>query len=219
MLSYLRNKTPAYTRTISDVAGKLSNNATVLEIGSFYGVVSVGLAGHGYRVIATDLQDVTDGMYAAVSIPFVQLDLRDGELPFDSSMFDAVVMCEVLEHLPFNPVPVLREIRRVLNPEGFLYLTTPNQASLRNRMKLLFGMSTRNSIRQFQTPLDIGIHWREYTMDEVRELLKMAGLRVTQKRYEYGNGELGRSMTWLYRTICKYPSFRPYQIIFASRFK
>ena len=71
------------------------------------------------------------------------------KLPYRSNSMDAVVMCEVLEHLNFNPLPVLLEINRVLKDNGIIYIGMPNQASLGNCLLLLFGKSIHNSISDF----------------------------------------------------------------------
>lgn len=46
-------------------------------------------------------------------------------LPFADSMFDVVFSTEVIEHTP-NPLESVREMLRVLKPEGYLVLSTPN---------------------------------------------------------------------------------------------
>jgi 2-polyprenyl-3-methyl-5-hydroxy-6-metoxy-1,4-benzoquinol methylase len=43
--------------------------------------------------------------------------------------FDVVISCETVEHLP-QPAVALRELARVLNPGGYLLLTTPNYLNL-----------------------------------------------------------------------------------------
>ncbi len=45
-------------------------------------------------------------------------------LPFDSNSFNSVIATEVLEHCP-NPDIILKEILRVLKPDGFFLLTVP----------------------------------------------------------------------------------------------
>jgi SAM-dependent methyltransferase len=51
------------------------------------------------------------------------------ELPFDESSFDFVVSNHVMEHVggPEDQLTHLREIRRVLRPEGIAYISVPNK--------------------------------------------------------------------------------------------
>jgi SAM-dependent methyltransferase len=46
------------------------------------------------------------------------------EMPFAGQSFDAVLLADVIEHLP-EPDKCLKEIGRVLTPDGALFLTTP----------------------------------------------------------------------------------------------
>ena len=64
----------------------------------------------------TDLSDVVAQNYHK---PFFTANAED--LPFDDDSFDAIWTITVLEHVP-NPEKALREIRRVLKPEGLLFL-------------------------------------------------------------------------------------------------
>jgi ubiquinone/menaquinone biosynthesis C-methylase UbiE len=57
--------------------------------------------------------------------------LHDDRLPFPDASFDAVTCIEVVEHIhPFLAAKILSEIRRVLRPDGYVVLTTPNYRSL-----------------------------------------------------------------------------------------
>jgi SAM-dependent methyltransferase len=49
----------------------------------------------------------------------------DGRLPFDDAQFDGVVLKDLLEHL-HDPVAVVREVRRVLRPEGLVFASSPD---------------------------------------------------------------------------------------------
>lgn len=71
------------------------------------------------------------------------LDLTRGddlEQPFKvkSNSIDLVIALEIIEHL-FDTDQFLTEINRVTKSGGFLVLSTPNLASLKNRLRLLFG--------------------------------------------------------------------------------
>ena len=71
------------------------------------------------------------------------LDITKGDdfgkpLQVKSATADLVIALEVIEHL-YDTDFFLGEIRRILKPGGLLILSTPNLASLTNRLKLLFG--------------------------------------------------------------------------------
>ena len=47
------------------------------------------------------------------------------QIPVDDGVFDTIISCETIEHVP-NPQEAVRELKRVLKPGGRLFLTTPN---------------------------------------------------------------------------------------------
>lgn len=63
----------------------------------------------------------------------------DGEaLPFTDGSFDFVSCNHVLEHI-FETEKFLKEIRRVLQPDGLAVVSVPNCAAWMNRIAFLFG--------------------------------------------------------------------------------
>lgn len=84
-------------------------------------------------------------------------------LPFPEGAFDGVVSFEVLEHV-FNPDEVLREIRRVLRPDGLLLITVP------------FAWD------EHEAPYD----YARYTCYGLRSLLERAGFVVETERKTAG---------------------------------
>jgi SAM-dependent methyltransferase len=99
-----------------------------------------------------------------------------------------VVICETLEHLNFNPLPVLYEINRITKTGGFIYVGLPNHVFIKNRLKMLSGRSAHHPIEYFFQQLDgrnmiVGIHWREYTLAETVELVEAMGYKVIRKSY------------------------------------
>lgn len=192
---YIRNSECSYRRTVADIVYRFADRINsgeklrVLEIGSYLGVVSIALSRIGFSVTALDIPEFMRNprlrsMLEQESVTPVAANLADPALPFDDRCFDLVIMCETLEHLNFNPLPVFSEISRLLKQGGMLYLSLPNLGSLVNRAKLLSGRSIHNPVSDYAAQLSghgnmiVGIHWREYTCAEVSEMLHMSGFRI-----------------------------------------
>lgn len=195
--SYIRNSRLSYLRTLRDVIRMARSlkaeprQFRILEIGAYLGVVSCTLARLGFTVTAQDIPEFMDNerlqaRFARFGVATLSANLRDYSIPSGSGRFDLVIMCETLEHLNFNPLPVMAQVNRVLSPGGHLYLSLPNLASLVNRVKLLTGRSIHNPIRDFSAQLGtdcnmiVGIHWREYAPDELRELVEWGGFQIVR---------------------------------------
>jgi len=175
------------------------NGKQVLEISSFLGVVDIALAKIGFEVYAYDIPEFQNNsklneLYSKFNVHPSSGYLKDvwqNGLPYPDNHFDAVILSEVIEHLNFNPLPVLQEINRILKKDGILYITTPNQVNLINRIKIILGRSIRNSISDSVTQLDptkhtiCGIHWREYTLEELIQLLEIMGFTITTYTYSH----------------------------------
>ncbi|MBJ6751458.1 class I SAM-dependent methyltransferase [Geomonas anaerohicana] len=193
--AYLEHSRCSYLRTLRDIVamadalGAPYAEIPILEIGAFLGVVSCALARLGFPVTALDLPEFVQNerlqeRYRRYGVACLAANLRDYSLPADTGSFAIVIMCETLEHLNFNPLPVMAEVNRLLRKEGGLYLSLPNQASLVNRVKLLCGRSVHNPISDFAAQLScdsnmiVGLHWREYTAAELEELVLRSGFSV-----------------------------------------
>ena len=103
---------------------------------------------------------------------YLEINVEHHRLPYQDAHFQAVLFCEVLEHMTADPVATLCEIRRVLHPAGHLILTTPNVARIENRARLLAGL---NIYDPYSGHGVYGRHNREYTCAEIRALLDHCG--------------------------------------------
>ena len=74
------------------------------------------------------------------NVHLVCSDVTTDGIPFRHRSFDVVTFCDVIEHLPFPPDSALAEIKRVLSPGGYLIISTPNKATLSQRIKFLLGV-------------------------------------------------------------------------------
>jgi len=67
-----------------------------------------------------------------------QGDIRDAQ--YGNNTFDIVTLWHTLEHLT-TPLETLREIRRILKPEGLLFIEVPNINFLENYFFRFFGIT------------------------------------------------------------------------------
>ena len=115
-----------------------------------------------------------------------EIDLFDAErdrFPYPDEHFSTVLCCELLEHLPNDPMFMMCEINRILKPGGQLVLTTPNISSLRAIGAILGGYHPGffpAYIRPQRDGEEVEArHNREYAPREMLLLFGDAGFLVT----------------------------------------
>jgi SAM-dependent methyltransferase len=164
----------------------LEPGARVLELGSNpyfitrllrergLAVTSANWFGDGSEAGRAGVQTVREGGVAH-DYRFDHFNLEVDPFPYPDNTFDLVLFCEILEHLPFDPVHSLAEIHRVLRPGGAVLITTPNATRTENVVKMLRG---ENVYEVLSGHGPYGRHNREYTVDELRTLLRQEGFQV-----------------------------------------
>ena len=95
-------------------------------------------------------------------------------LPFQNQTFTTVVAAEVIEHV-FDTQAFVEEAARVLEPGGWLAITTPNLVALSGRAQLLLGRSPHNV--EFDASPGTSGHIRYFTFDTLEGLLTRARLQ------------------------------------------
>ncbi|MCW2284512.1 SAM-dependent methyltransferase [Rhodoblastus acidophilus] len=102
--------------------------------------------------------------------------------PLPEESYDVVIACEVVEHLAMDPMALFAGANRILKPGGYLFISTPNSASIQNFLKL--GRLQPAGIAQhFRRPFGIERlyerHNREYTPFTLGEMMSAAGFEIT----------------------------------------
>jgi len=122
----------------------------VLDLGCRDGLLTSFFAS-GNQVIGADIDRKALSLSKErLGIETLWLDLNY-EWPFEEASFDAIVACEIAEHL-FFLAPFLENVHKTLRPGGLFLGSVPNAFRLRNRFRFLFGKEYENDpthVRQF----------------------------------------------------------------------
>jgi ubiquinone/menaquinone biosynthesis C-methylase UbiE len=111
-------------------------------------------------------------------------DVTKDNLPFQDSMFDTLLFCEVVEHIsPADIFRVFSELSRVAKVGGAIVVASPNLSSLFNRLLLLKGGNPFDLPVPLDYAGDTFGHIRLYTAQEIIEIANLVGLKMKKLRY------------------------------------
>lgn len=151
------------------------------DISTGIGFLPVFFQHLGRDVVATE-KDLSVSRFAGErGIAVLPYDIGYTRAPIEPASLEYVIFGEVLEHLRFSPVAVIRELSSLLRPGGRLLLTTPNIARLSHLEALAAGENFLEPFPELPMGADATEHIehiREYSVREVVEALEGAGLGV-----------------------------------------
>jgi ubiquinone/menaquinone biosynthesis C-methylase UbiE len=177
---------PATERYANLVRAHLRPGSTVLDLGCGRGGLVEQLR-HPLSLITgvdSDEQSLRQHRLEA----FARAAAVADALPFQPAYFDLVFSSWLLEHLP-NPDHTLREIGRVLRPNGFFIFITPNKRhplSLLNRVAGRLGKWQRRLVEQLygRASVDTFPTWyRANTPADLQHLSNRSNLIVAHLEY------------------------------------
>jgi hypothetical protein len=125
------------------------------------------------------------------------------EISSKDANFDFIIFSETIEHLYTSPKKVFLFLSGLLNnkPGSGMLIQTPNATTLYKRIFMLLGINPFELIREERSNPG---HFREYTLNELKQYAKDAGFEITVQKYcTYWSGN-----NVLKRIIDIYPPFR-----------
>jgi SAM-dependent methyltransferase len=156
----------------------------ILEIGGYPFYFSMCLRKLGVDLTTVDLAPQrAQELIREYSLRVVRCDIEREALPFNDRSVATITLCATFEHLRVDPFFALEEIRRVLQPGGLLYLTTPNLYRLGNIVSFALGRGLAfDPIREYGKLRSVGHmgHVREYTASEIRRFLEGTGFATVE---------------------------------------
>jgi ubiquinone/menaquinone biosynthesis C-methylase UbiE len=120
----------------------------IIEGGCGFGAQVMALSNFGYEVCGVDF---AEGTICHVKKMYPELDLQVGNLealPFPDSTFSGYWSIGVIEHFWNGYEKMAIEMRRVLKPSGYLFLTFPHMSLVRKLKAKLGFYTVYNSIER-----------------------------------------------------------------------
>ena len=219
-LAYFDLHERRFQRAARRVVELVPSGSEILDIGGHYLHLSSILSLLGYRVSAMDvpvhatLPFVMDrAKQFGVTIHVVDEDRFAGGEFIDSvtDQFSAVMFCEILEHITFNPIAFWRRVHQLIRPGGLIYLTTPNSVKLLSWLGALWNLTSMRriglSVNRIMESTTFGHHWKEYSASEIVEYFARLSpdFRVSVTRIHYGrpNEDVARALGPLRTTLLR----------------
>ena len=167
-MEYLKEKefiVSTFKRRLAQIQ-KLSKKGRLLDIGCAYGFFIELARKRGWNVTGVEISKDTC-QYAKNNLKLNVINKALEEAKFTNGAFDVVTMFDVVEHLP-DPQKTVKEIKRILNPNGLIVVTTPNIGSL---MAKILGKNWEEIKR-------IREHIYFFSKDTLRKMLEANGFEI-----------------------------------------
>lgn len=195
--------------------------ARLASLGAGSAYVEAALAElHGARVVVYDLPEALPhhaDLYESLGFQTAPVDLSQPvATPAPARPIDLILCAEVVEHLPLAPSTQFSHAFTRIGAAAPLVVTTPNTASLRHLLKLLF-------MRPLLPPAELtfaescfeteGVHRREYLAREIIDAFALVGHRFKALEYSWYHRPIGMAEAVIYPLELLTPRFRPCMLI------
>lgn len=196
----------------------------VLDVGCGDGTLSAMFSRYSERVAGIEVSQEACKIARSRGVEVARADVENYAFPFRPESFDVVVAGEVIEHMT-DPDHFLQDITRVLKPDGYCILTTPNLASWYNRFLLLFGyqphhmdVSFWHNVGKLRPIVDGGGgHLRVFTLRALKALLEIHHLRAVSIEGSTVAVPLPFPLNLVERALSNFPSISSVLVVLAQK--
>jgi SAM-dependent methyltransferase len=158
----------------------------VLDAGCAYGTLSCFAKKiYNCEVVAVDVQKyMDDAIQHNYDLDYRLLDIET-EIDKVEGKFDRIIFTEVIEHLFYNPIDTLRNLKELLVDGGILYLSTPDAyewGRVSDGYKNIGEMPHIGEVKKPDFEL-IDRHLYQYNALEIHDIIRDSGFRLGRFRY------------------------------------
>jgi SAM-dependent methyltransferase len=199
--------------------------ASILDIGPNVYLFKTLLEREKFSAYSYTAMDVVR-RYDDPAVNQVVHDANKGPYPFPDASFDLIIASDVIEHVKETDV-FLREVARLLKPDGEFFCTTPNYASLFSIVKVLQGKMFHNPLGKDVERYCFQEHVRYFTLRDLVPYLRHLGLFAntviahdlkTDIDYALRKGLRGRIVMSVFNLVSRLSfRFSPEIVLIASR--
>lgn len=185
-LNYFKNHQSRFRSDLETVQ-ETYTGGKILEIGSAPLHFTYVLKNLDFPVTGVDIDPKRfDHFIAENELDIKKCNVETEPLPFEDQEFHLIIFNEIFEHMRINPIATLKEIRRVLHPEGHLILSTPNLYSITTFVNFILGKGFDDPYEQFDKIEKFGHmgHVREYSVSQLRKFLVKTGYKPVKVKLQ-----------------------------------
>jgi SAM-dependent methyltransferase len=152
---------------------------TILDIAAGVGCAAQRVQeGYPANLLCNDITPACLNILQQLGLSTISFDIDDEEkpFPFSDGHFDAIISMATIEHV-LHVDHFLKEIHRILNDNGYLYLTAPNYAGLVYLPRFLFtGRTFHDPLSESsRTRYEFYAHIRYFTYRTLLEYVSSFG--------------------------------------------
>ena len=123
-----------HSEILQHVLAHVRTRGPLLDLACGTGAWLSRLQQHGFsEVLGTDRDVESFGLDPALHVPS---NLDEAYSAAIDRRFDVITAIEIIEHVE-SPANFLREARKLINPGGFMFVTTPNVECIQSRLRFL----------------------------------------------------------------------------------
>ncbi len=151
-----------------------------MDIGGNTGIVAEKIKSLGYDITVADIAQEALIIAENRGLKTISMDFNE-TFPIMSEEFDLIIAGEVIEHI-FDTDKFLSECFRILKRDGSIVITTPNLATLKDRVRFLFGKMPRQI-----NPHDkyLKLHIRPFTYVGLKRALNNSNFKIKKLKSNY----------------------------------